>query len=120
MYEKSRWDFNNLPDDLFCAFFDSSFQWFDYAFNNRRKDRNEEIMRIDLSQDGDYDVDGTLGNVHISVKDGSVAVTQENSPNHYCSMQGYVDSVNTPIVCLPNDTVITIEGADEEEDTVIS
>lgn len=84
------------------------------------KIRNEEIMRIDLSQDGDYDVDGTLGNVHISVKDGSVAVTQENSPNHYCSMQGYVDSVNTPIVCLPNDTVITIEGADEEEDTVIS
>ncbi len=82
--------------------------------------KNEEVMRIDLSKDAEYEVDGSNGPVHISVKNGSIAVTQENSPHHYCSLQGYVDSVNTPIVCLPNDTVITIEGADEEEDTVIS
>lgn len=82
--------------------------------------RNEEIMRIDLSQDGDYTVDGTMGKVNIQVRNGSVAVTEENSPRHICSRQGYVDSVNTPIVCLPNETVITIEGEGSEEDTVIS
>lgn len=82
---------------------------------------NEERMRIDLRKDGEYETEGTNGTIHISVKDGSVAVTQENSPHHYCSMQGYVSSPHTPIVCLPNHTVITIESASgAEEDTVIS
>jgi hypothetical protein len=84
------------------------------------KVRSQEIMRIDLSKDGTYSVEGTLGTVSIEVKDGAIAVTQENSPNHYCSKQGYVDNVNTPIVCLPNETVITIEGKSSDEDTVIS
>lgn len=84
--------------------------------------KSDEVLRIDLSKDGNYSVEGTLGTVNIEVKDGAVAVTQENSPNHYCSKQGFVSSTNTPIVCLPNDTVITIndESADEAEDTVIS
>lgn len=84
--------------------------------------RSEEKMRIDLSHDGSYEVEGKNGTVHIEVKDGKVAVTQENSPHHYCSKQGFVDSPNTPIVCLPNETVVTIEGSEQEteEDTVIS
>lgn len=84
------------------------------------KVRNEEVMRIPLTQDGTYTVQGTLGNINIEVKDGSVAVTQENSPNHYCSRQGFVNSPSTPIVCLPNETVVVIEGEDESQDTVIS
>jgi hypothetical protein len=81
---------------------------------------NEEVMRIDLSQDGEYVVQGTLGDVTISVKDGAVAVTQENSPHHYCSMQGYVSSSNVPIVCLPNETVVTIDSnEDNGEDALI-
>lgn len=83
------------------------------------KVRNEEKMRLPLSQDGEYTVEGTLGDVHISVKDGKAAVTQENSPHHYCSKQGYVNSPNVPIVCLPNETVVTIEGGSGVEDTVI-
>lgn len=85
------------------------------------KVRNEEILRLPLNTDGEYSVQGTLGDVHITVKDGKAAVVQENSPNHYCSRQGFVDSPNIPIVCLPNETVVTIEGAENEggEDTVI-
>lgn len=82
--------------------------------------RSEEVLRIDLSQDGDYSVDGTNGAVNIEVRNGKVRVSQENSPHHYCSKQGFVGSSTVPIVCLPNETVITIEGADGEEDTVIS
>lgn len=83
--------------------------------------RNEEVMRLDLSRDGTYTVAGTLGDVHIEVRNQAIAVTQENSPHHYCSRQGYVSSSVTPIVCLPNDTVITIEKSEEDsqEDTVI-
>lgn len=84
------------------------------------KVKNEEKMRIDLKKDGEYTVAGTLGDVHIQVKDGAVSVTQENSPHHYCSRQAPVTSPHTPIVCLPNETVVTIEGEDDSSDTVIS
>lgn len=80
--------------------------------------KNEEVLRISLLEDGDYTVQGTLGEVHIEVRDGAVRVSQENSPHHYCSKQGFVSDANVPIVCLPNDTVITIEG-DSEEDVMI-
>ncbi|WP_305154664.1 NusG domain II-containing protein [uncultured Dubosiella sp.] len=81
--------------------------------------RNEEQLRISLLKDGKYSVDGTLGKVHIEVKDGAVRVEQENSPHHYCSRQGFVDSPNTPIVCLPNETGVTIEGEQAGEDVQI-
>ncbi|MBB5182869.1 NusG domain II-containing protein [Catenisphaera adipataccumulans] len=81
---------------------------------------DQEVMRIDLSKDGKYSVDGKLGKVYIQVKDGQIRVTQENSPRHICSQQGYVSDPNTPIVCLPNETVITIESDEQSnEDTVI-
>lgn len=84
------------------------------------KVQNEEVMRVDLSEDNVYTVQGTNGPITIEVKDGAIRVTQETSLHHYCSIQGFVNSSNTPIVCLPNETVITIEGKDGQEDTVVS
>lgn len=83
------------------------------------KVRNEEKLRLNLLEDGEYDVQGTLGDVHIVVQNGQVKVSQENSPHHYCSKQGFTQSSAVPIVCLPNETVITIENGKSEEDTVI-
>ncbi|MGN1277284.1 MAG: NusG domain II-containing protein [Floccifex sp.] len=80
--------------------------------------QNEEVLRLDLEQNGIYNVDGTLGKVVIEIKDGKVRVTQENSPQHLCSKQGFVSSANQPIVCLPNETVVQIEKK-EQEDTMI-
>lgn len=51
-----------------------------------------------------------LGEMIIEIKDNKVRVKKEESPLHYCSMQGWVDSVAKPIVCLPNGVVITIMG----------
>ena len=81
--------------------------------------KNEEVLRIDLSQDEEYEVDGTNGKVHIEVKDNQIRVTQENSPQHICSKQGFVSDPNVPIVCLPNDTVVTIEADNPQEDLLI-
>lgn len=83
------------------------------------KVKNEEVLSINLLEDGKYAVDGANGKVHIEVKDRKVRVTQENSPNHTCSKQGFVSDSNVPIVCLPNETVITIEGKSSEEDLLI-
>lgn len=80
---------------------------------------NKEVLRFSLLENANYAVDGTLGKVSIEVKDGAVRVKQENSPHHYCSKQGFVDSVNTPIVCLPNETVVRIEGQEDGEDVQI-
>lgn len=81
--------------------------------------KGQEVMRLDLKENGQYSVQGTLGPVHIEVKDGQVAVTQENSPYHYCSKQGFTSSGVVPIVCLPNDTVIMIESQQEQEEDVM-
>ena len=52
--------------------------------------------------------------------DGRVRVEKENSPHHYCSIQGYVSDPSTPIICLPNEVVVTIEGSEESTvDTAI-
>lgn len=80
--------------------------------------KEKEVLKIDLSKDKTYVVNGKLGKVHIEVKNRKVRVSQEKSPHHYCSKQGYVSSSNTPIVCLPNETVVKIENK-ESQDTVI-
>lgn len=80
--------------------------------------KEKKVLSIDLNQDGQYSVEGTNGKVNIEVKDHAVRVTQENSPHHLCSKQGFVSDSNVPIVCLPNETVIQIKG-DTKEDTVI-
>lgn len=84
--------------------------------------REEEVLRIDMSVDQNYTVKGTLGDVFIEVKDKAIRVEKETSPFHICSIQGWVEYANVPIVCLPNHIVIMIQGSSsqpEGEDSVI-
>ena len=84
--------------------------------------REEEILRIDMSIDDTYVVKGTLGEVFIEVKDRALRVEKETSPYHLCSIQGWVEFANVPIVCLPNHIVIMIQNTKsqpEGEDSVI-
>lgn len=84
--------------------------------------RNEEILRIDMSLDANYTVDGTLGEVLIEVLDQKIRIEKETSPYHLCSIQGWVEYANVPIVCLPNHIVVMIEGnyvSPHNEDSVI-
>ena len=84
--------------------------------------REEEILRIDMSVDNNYIVQGTLGEVFIEVKDRALRVEKETSPYHLCSIQGWVEFANVPIVCLPNHMVIMIQNTKsrpEGEDSVI-
>ena len=74
--------------------------------------KEKQVLRIDLSKDKSYVVNGKLG------KQKKVRVTQEKSLHHYCSKQGFVSDANVPIVCLPNETVVKIEK-EASQDTVI-
>lgn len=79
---------------------------------------NYLVLKIDLNQNKEYDVEGYNGNVHIVVMNKKIKVEEENSPKHICSKQGFISSSNETIVCLPNKIVIKIESKDKL-DTVI-
>ena len=73
--------------------------------------KDKEVLRKPLNEDATYEVEGTLGVV--------VRVEKETSPNHLCSIQGWVDDVNRPIVCLPNDIVVQIFSSEEGDVDVV-
>lgn len=80
--------------------------------------QNEEILRVDLLQNHTYQVQATLGEVQIEVKDGAVRVEKETSPYHLCSIQGWVKDTGRPIICLPNELVVQIEAQEPTDDGV--
>lgn len=102
----------------FVLYLPSLFVW--YQSRGLKKEvvvsyKDEEVLRASLDKDETYEVAGTLGKVEIEVQDGRVRVEKETSPYHLCSIQGWVEDVNRPIVCLPNDIVVQI-FSDEEGD----
>lgn len=75
----------------------------------------KQKYKLNMNEDTEITLEKTkysnlLGDMIIEVKDKKVRVKKEESPLHYCSMQGWVDSVAKPIVCLPNGVVVTIKG----------
>ena len=97
--------------------------WSAYRDAGREKEvvvsyKDQEILRKDLKINDVYTVKGTLGDVQVEVKDKRVRVEKENSPYHLCSIQGWVEDANRPIVCLPNNIVVQIEANDADEDAV--
>lgn len=84
--------------------------------------KSSEVLRVKLRVNHEYLIKGTLGDVNLEVKDKKVRVEKETSPNHLCSIQGWISEPNRPIVCLPNNIVVQIESSDESQsdvDTVI-
>jgi hypothetical protein len=75
---------------------------------------NKLIDTLDLSVNqtkvyykSDYDV--FLDDITLEIKDNKVRVEKEESPRHYCSIQGYVGDVGKPVICLPNSFYFVIE-----------
>ena len=83
--------------------------------------KDKEVLRINMNKDEFYTVSGELGDVVVEVKDGKIRVAEEISPLNYCSLQGWVDKTNVPIVCLPNKILIVVEAnqAATDEDIII-
>ena len=77
---------------------------------------NKEVLKIDLSINKNYIVEGFNGEVLIEVKDTKLRVVKENSPLHICSNEGWKNTGS--IVCLPNKIVITFDS--EELDAIVS
>ena len=68
------------------------------------------LLTIDLNIDGEYTVDGELGDVVLEVKDKQIRVKEENSPKNICSKEGFIGDSSRILVCLPNKIIIKIVG----------
>ena len=71
------------------------------------------LQIVDLSVDQQFTISTDDGGTNvITVRDGKIAVTDANCPDHYCMHRGFCDS-GAQIVCLPNRLVIRFLGEQE-------
>ena len=75
------------------------------------------IKTVSLAQDQEFTVEGELGTNLVTVRDGKIAVTEADCPDHYCMQRGFCDG-GTAIVCLPNKLVIEFVGQQEVDGAV--
>ncbi|MBQ8622579.1 MAG: NusG domain II-containing protein [Oscillospiraceae bacterium] len=65
---------------------------------------------VDLRVDQEFHITTYSGGTNtVTVKDGKIAVTEANCPDHYCMDRGFCNS-GAQIVCLPNRLVIRFVG----------
>ena len=80
------------------------------AVSARIMSQNELVKTVDLRIDQEFTVETPGGGRNtVTVRDGKIAVTEANCPDHYCMARGYCNG-GSPIVCLPNRLVIDFEG----------
>ena len=62
---------------------------------------------VDLAVDQEFTVPAPDGGSNtVTVRDGAIAVTDADCPDHYCMHRGFCNG-GTQIVCLPNRLVIS-------------
>ena len=72
---------------------------------------------VDLSRDQEFVVQSDRGTNTVTVRDGKIAVTAADCPDHYCMQRGFCDG-GTQIVCLPNRLVIKFVSEQEIDGVV--
>lgn len=76
------------------------------------------VRTIDLSQvtqEETFVVDGPNGTNTVEVAPGQIRVLAADCPDQVCVHQGWISDGTAPIVCLPNQLVITIRGGDSSD-----
>ena len=63
------------------------------------------LYELDLATDRQFTVEGENGTNVITVRNGKIAVTEADCPDHYCMDRGFCAG-GVQIVCLPNRLVI--------------
>lgn len=80
-----------------------------------------ETERYPLDTDAEIRLESENGGYNILViKDGKADVTEASCPDHVCVDQRAAGRTGEAITCLPNKTVITIEGPSDSEIDFVS
>ena len=64
-----------------------------------------KIYKYSLDDDGVYEVEGAAGKTVFEIKNSKVHIIESACPNKICVAAGF----SNPIVCLPNQVIITVE-----------
>lgn len=75
------------------------------------------IDTLSLNVDQELTVESAGGTNVVTVRDGAVAVTEADCPDHYCMHRGFCHG-GTEIVCLPNRLVLRFVGQQEIDGVV--
>lgn len=75
------------------------------------------LHTLALSVDCEVTVQTSRGTNVVTVKDGKIAVTEADCPDHYCMDRGFCAG-GTQIVCLPNRLVIRFASQQEMDGVV--
>ena len=76
------------------------------------KSGGEVLYTLRLDEERTLTITTDGGSNTVAIKDGKIAVTAADCPDHYCMQRGWCAG-GTPIVCLPNGLVIEfLEGSE--------
>ena len=83
--------------------------------------RPEHVLQINLNE-GLFTVTGTLGPIVLQRENQMIRVISQTSPENICEIQGATNSPLKPLTCLPNELIVRIERAPDEndEDAILS
>jgi hypothetical protein len=71
------------------------------------------VTEVQLSQPGEYVIDGRLGPVTVKVAAEGVRVSAAPCSDHTCVRSGFVGAGGGVIACVPNGVVVNVGGGDD-------
>ena len=81
--------------------------------------RNGQLMMtVSLDQPREFSVEGNYCNT-ITVKDGTIAITDSDCPGQDCVHSGAIHSPGRSLVCLPNALEIRVVSGESDVDFVV-
>ena len=80
-----------------------------------------ETARYSHSEDAEIRLESENGGFNILViKNGKADITEASCPDHVCVDQRAISKTGEAITCLPNKTVITVDGEEEADIDFVS
>ena len=75
-----------------------------------RNAKDELLLHININEDNYYTLTGDYGTFNLEVKDGQIRAIDVECPNQICVHTGWISkSYPFPIICIPNNIVVTID-----------
>lgn len=72
----------------------------------------EEIARYDLTENGEYSING--GTNVLKIEGGVALMAEAQCPDHICIKRGTIAKRGETITCLPNRLTVTVYGEEGE------
>jgi len=76
----------------------------------------EEAIRVPLSEDRRFSVDGKFGKTEIEIKDKRVRVVDSPCKRKICVQSGWIDRPYQTIICVPNRVVINLQSSKDRRE----